>query len=884
MISRIYRIISILLIGIFYTSASAGDPIPMTEKMEWKGRIVVKIADAFGDIEVEQDAGIALLGDSGLDALARQYGVFHIEKAIPWSKKPENSSITDISRYYLLHFPTDFDLHEVAEAYAENPYIITAEPYYIRKICYQPHDPNFTAQWALNTVNATLAYDYAQGSEDIIIGIVDSGIDTAHLDLRDNLWVNPGEDLNGNGYIDPLEWNALDDDNNGFVDDFWGWNFYHSGNNIQDYPPSQYGGHGTHCSGDADARTDNNIGIASLGWKAKIMTAKCGDDSLVYNWTSGYAYCVDNGANVISLSFGGYWSSGYEQSIINNAWDQGVLTFAAAGNDNVSTPHYPSAYVNVVAVAATNQSDQKVYFSNYGTWIDICAPGVNILSTVPNNSYVSWDGTSMACPISAGLACLIWSAQPEWTNQQVMQQIFDTCVDIYPLNPSYLGLLGNGRIDAGAALSGIAVPIIEFTDILFDDSAGNNDGRPDPGETLNIFISVVNSSNLIAGTNVEVTLTCDDPDIIIENAVSNLGNIPPEATTNNNSDPIVFSVDENAEAHEVTFTLTITDGATAYENIEEIVQMIGRPDVILIDDDGGNLFEAWYISDLDSLEVVFDYWDINSQGEIAESELSLYSKVIWFTSNEDDPINSAEEILIENFLLNNGRLFLTGEDIDEQMAGTSFYSDVLHANSTDSSTSFIVNGIEGDPITSGQTLYLSVGAGGAPNNYSASTIEPIATAVLIYQYATEAGAGIRWAGNSEEKLVYLPFCFEAVTGSLGSTPRRDVLANILNWFDVPSGVNPDAQIQRPAEFTLKQNFPNPFNPTTEISFSLPKAARVNLSVYDLNGKKVATLLNGETFVGTHRVIFQGDNLASGIYLYTLSADGKKISRKMVLIK
>ena len=307
----------------FTTATSANYPPPVTENLEWKGRIVVEFCEELAEITPEHKSGVALLGHDELDALARQYSVYSIRKAIPQAEKPNNPSITDISRYYILDFPIEIDLHEVAQAYALNPLIISSDPYYIQKLDYTPNDPSFSSQWAMAKVNAEQAYDYAQGSEEVIVGIVDSGTDTTHDDLRDNLWVNPGEDLNGNGIIDPLEWNALDDDSNGFIDDFWGFDVWQITNDVFDA-----GSHGTHCAGDATARTDNGIGIASLGWKAKIMTAKTGDGFYIYAGYEGIVYCVDNGAKVISLSWGGYGGySSFDQAIINNAWDQGVLIF-----------------------------------------------------------------------------------------------------------------------------------------------------------------------------------------------------------------------------------------------------------------------------------------------------------------------------------------------------------------------------------------------------------------------------------------------------------------------------------------------------------------------------------------------------------------------------
>ncbi|TKJ38570.1 hypothetical protein CEE37_12465 [candidate division LCP-89 bacterium B3_LCP] len=876
----------VLLLLTFQITAFASEGItrpPLTENLEWKGRIVVEFAEELGAITVQNTDGVALLGENNLDALARQYGIFQITKFFRNSSEPADPSIRDLSRYYILEFPLEIDLQEVVNAYGDNPLIITADPYYVRKQCYIPDDPYWTNQWYMSQVDADVAFDYCTGDNRVIIGVVDSGIDTTHDDLRDNLWINPGEDLNGNGIIDPLEWNGIDDDANGYTDDFWGWNTWIWTNDVQDNDPQ--GGHGTHCSGDAAAVTDNGVGISSLGYQCKIMTARAGDGEYVYAGTQGITYCADNGVNVITLSYGNNQFWGPENAAIQNAWGQGVLIFAAAGNENTSTLHYPSAYDNVIAVAATNQNDGKAYFSNYGDWVDISAPGMEIYSTWPINNYELAQGTSMACPIAAGLGCLVWAAKPGWTNAQVAQHIFDTCFNIDAINPSYIGQLGYGRIDAGTAIS-ILYPNLYYTQQEFDDTAGNGDGRPDPGETVDFLITIENQSITMGAVNVEVTFECTDPGIVISNGYINLGDIAAGASANNHSDPFIFSVDPLAEPHIVTFTLTRVENGMGLEQIEEINQWIGRPEYIIVDDDGGANFEDWYIQDMDSLELTYEHWDVTSVGELSSEEIINYSIVIWFTSNEDDPLTQSEQSSIEEHLNNGGYLLLSGEDIDEQLAGTDFYANALYALSTSSSGALLLTGMDGDPVSDSDTLYLSVGSGGAPNNNDPSTIEPLSPAELIYEYSNDLGAGIRWSQEGGGMLVYLPFCFEAVTGALNSTARTEVLTDVFAWFDSnqPSVVEPNKPHELPVEFSLGQNYPNPFNPSTEIEFSLPVAGYVKLSVFDLTGKNITALVDRSLEAGYHRVVFNGEGLASGIYLYRLEAGGNAITNKMILLK
>jgi len=769
-------LLAVLAAGIAFQSAAGQARPPLTPDLEWKGRIVVEFAAGLGEIQLNHDGNIALLGKDNLDALARQFGVYEIQPAIPGAQKPANAEIRDLSRFYIVEFPLDVDLHEVARAYTENSNVATAEPYYVRRCDYTPNDPMFPQQWALDITDAETAYDYCQGSDSVIVGLVDTGIDTAHVDLRDNLWVNPGEDLNGNGMIEPSEWNRIDDDQNGYIDDFWGWNVWQNNNNVQDPPGA---GHGTACAGCASAVTDNGLGISSLGWKAKIMTAKAGDWQYIYASAAGINYLANNGANVISLSYGGSYYSALEAAAVSNAWQQGAIIVASAGNDAAPYLHYPAAYNDVVAVTATDPNDQLCSFANYGTWIDVCAPGELILTTIPGSNYTICDGTSFSAPIVGGLACLVWAARPDFTNSEVLEQIYSTCVNIDSLNPGYGGLLGHGRIDAGAAISGL-YPQLNYTEQAIDDSAGNANGRPDPGEIVNLLLTLQNSSPDVNAVGVVVNLTCSDPDIDILQNTSNFGDIPAGSSANNHSSPITFAVDSSAMPHEVILILTLTEAGTGLTLMDEIVQMIGRPEIVVIDDDGGANYQLWYDLDLDSLNLAHDIWHVSSQGEIPQAEIQLYPTAVWHTSNSDSPLSGTEQEIIAAYLANGGKLFLTGEDIDEQLAGTTFYANVLRCRSLSQPGSPQLSGVPGDPISNGTNLILA-GAGGAQNNLSPSSIAPVPGAFQVYTYNnTGLGAAIRWT-NSNGAIVYFAFCFEAASG-IASTSRQVVLSNVLDWF------------------------------------------------------------------------------------------------------
>lgn len=312
--------------------------------------------------------------------------------------------------------------------------------------------PNEGIPSHLAQINAANAWNVFNGNSTITIAIIDNAVMWTHADLVQNTYTNTAE----------IAGNNVDDDNNGYVDDVNGWDATDWDNNAN---PTLVGmNHGTHCAGIAAGRTDNGIGIASIGWNLKMIPVKCqtdnGSTNVVANGYEGIIYAAKAKARIISCSWGGSGFSATEQAIINYAWNKGCIVFASAGNANSSTQNYPGAYSNVYCVAAINPTDVKSSYSNYGTWVDIAAPGDNINSTVPYTgatpAYLPLSGTSMATPMVAGLAGLMLSKSPNMTRNNVLNCISTTAVNIYSLtgNASYVtnSQLGAGRIDAYAAM------------------------------------------------------------------------------------------------------------------------------------------------------------------------------------------------------------------------------------------------------------------------------------------------------------------------------------------------------------------------------------------------------------------------------------------------
>ncbi|CAN5868264.1 hypothetical protein BH11BAC7_BH11BAC7_13170 [soil metagenome] len=375
-----------------------------------------------------------------LQSITKAHAVTKLSKPFYAAK---NSSI--LQHTYLLEFSDYNSVQYIIDELKATNQIVYAERVPMDYSCLTPNDPSYGSQWHLATINAAGAWNYFSTGSTIKIAIVDNAIDRTHVDLATNLWVNPGE----------IASNGIDDDGNGYIDDINGYDVADNDNNPN--PPNNSFDHGTHCAGISSARSNNNTGIASIGYSCKLVcvkaTGNAASPSSVTDGYSGIVYAVAAGADVISMSWGGTGSSTTAQNIITWASQQGAVLVAAAGNNNVNTMFYPAGYVECIAVAATSSNDAKASFSNFGSWIDVSAPGNNIYSTLPGNTYGNLSGTSMACPLVAGLAGLMLSLNPLLTPTDVRNCILNNATNINAQNPSYIGQLGAGRIDANAAMS-----------------------------------------------------------------------------------------------------------------------------------------------------------------------------------------------------------------------------------------------------------------------------------------------------------------------------------------------------------------------------------------------------------------------------------------------
>jgi hypothetical protein len=434
--------IPLLLLPAFGQAQQQNDPGEY-----YQGTIFLKLQE-HSDLQLPNlDSVGDLSGYGHFTELFRAFGVNKIYKPFDKIKAPF------FEHTYQLHFSETGRELEFIQLLMKERGVEFAERVPVMRSFNSPNDEyaGDDHQWFLSKINAYTAWDLHQEGEEVVVAIPDDAVRWNHEDLEDNLWINEAEYGGIENY---------DDDGNGYIDDIIGWD---AANNDNDPAPVNLGfstfTHGTHCAGIAGGVTDNGDGIASISFNnARIMACKGKTDGTTGDeidkvWLA-FQYAVAAEADIISCSWGGNGFSFVYENLVDYAIGNGAIIVAAAGNDNSSITTYPAGYDGVIAVANTMPSDQRNGDSNYGSWVDISAPGTDILSptSILSFSYDYFSGTSMACPMVAGLIALMKSYKPNATNEEIIDCLLSSADNIDSFNPGLEGALGSGRINARAAL------------------------------------------------------------------------------------------------------------------------------------------------------------------------------------------------------------------------------------------------------------------------------------------------------------------------------------------------------------------------------------------------------------------------------------------------
>jgi serine protease len=855
-------------------------------------------------------------------------------------RERDEISKIDLTRIYSVTFSAFRDAREVALEVSTLPEVEYAEPRFVRSISYTPNDPQTGSLYWVNRISATQAWDVTQGDTSVVIGIVDSGVQWDHPDIFANMKRNWAEIPNNN----------IDDDNNGFIDDLYGWNFSNNTNDPREASPT----HGTHVGGIAAAVTDNNVGVPSIGFKSKLQAinaATPGNPTGVQFGYEGITYAANNGCKIINCSWGGTGGSVIEQEVINYATlVKGALVVAACGNNGTDadiTKFFPSAYQYVLAVANTGSTDARNSTSNFGTqFVDVSAPGTGINATWQSNTYANLSGTSMASPMTAGLAALVRFKNPTFTPEQVAEQVRVTADNINAANPSLANKMGKGRINAFRALTDSVSPSIRMINFGLID----RDDFPDSNDTIRVRVRLKNYLRNASG----VTLTLQPvstTNITLLNATANLGNV--NALQERLDSSLSFIVSPSAtQGSTVDFLLRIT-AAGGYEDYARFIVTL-KPTFRTLALPG-NLIQTT----INNRGLIgFNDFPTNSQGvgfryrganllfegavafgysaaryvDVARDAALSGSQNTDFTSNLPVTINQpgaqADLQVDANFtdanapaanrigLAIRGTLLMFGSAAD-----TGYALFVFRARNT--SASAISN------LHAGMFFDWDIPETGFTNNLGGYD----ATRKLAYVFnpttQTYAGSAVLegTASFDVEPTTANPTRaqkFGFISNGIGTIPTAPADVYVMvggGPFNVPvggtalsafvmTGGRSLAEIQQhttaaiakwntirnaflnvervgntlPTSFALAQNFPNPFNPSTVINYQLPISNEVKLEVFDVLGRKVSTLVDARQAAGAYKVNFNAAGLSSGTYFYRLQAGSFVETKKMLLVK
>jgi len=464
----------------------------------------------------------------------------------------------DLSCIYELEISDGKRLMETINLLNQLDEVEYAEPIYKVDLLETPNDPQIGSQYYLPLIKAFEAFDITHGDTNVVIGIVDTGVDFYHEDLKANFKFNYNDTING-----------IDDDMDGFIDNYRGWDFGENDNNAQ----SEYNHHGTFVAGLASAVTNNATGIAGIGYQTKMLPVKVMDDegdmSTAYQ---GIVYAADHGCQIINCSWGGTTKSLLGDDVIDYAVNnKNCVVIAAAGNSKTEINYYPASLKGVLSVAATDWDDLKWTGSSYSINVDICAPGYQVRSTYQNNTYINGDGTSFASPLVAGVAALVKAYRPELNALQIAEQLRITSdiVDTIADNQYFYHKMGYGRVNALRALSINTLPSIRIENIEF---VTNHSYTLFNGDTLQVSFSAINY--LAQVTSCVIRLTSDSEYITpIENTI-NTGVLQTMQAVDYKENALVFKIsDQMPENENVQFTFemvaTNSDGVNTAINYKD---------------------------------------------------------------------------------------------------------------------------------------------------------------------------------------------------------------------------------------------------------------------------------------------------------------------------
>jgi len=778
------------------------------DKSVFPGKAVIKIKPEYkSELNIQSHS----TGIAALDSKLASIPLTHVKNYYIFNPKKYQPGLPDLSLILELGFDTELDPQVVINLFHGDKHIEYAEAVMIDNVFATPNDPSFsTSQLYFTALQAEAAWDLHKGengTQEVLIAIVDTGVNWKGSDSAANIWNNLGEDANGNGYTiyyngsawvyDASDLNGIDDDGNGYIDDLIGWDFMLNANGDMNYDPYEASGHGTTVNSYANPVTNNALGGAGIPWNVKTLPVSCSypGSSSVFRGYNAIIYAAEQGADVINCSWGGSSYSQASHDAINYAFGLGSLIVGAAGNSNNQTPIYPSAYPNVISTAALNNDGSKSSSSSFGAFVDVGAPNQTASGSGP---------TSYAAPLTSGLAALLISYHPTWTQSQIINQIIGSCINVDGMNAGKENMLGQGMLNALNALSAVDPLIdqelrLELFKVLTPTDANAN-GAVEQSEQFSLNLRMRNYGVGISAAGAIFTLSSSDPMVNILNN-NHVADIPADNFFDLLS-AFTVVVSPTATSKYVNFTLSI--------NADKPIVLGATHSFSILINAGGyfvwegkasarNMSGAYIRSRLQAMGKQVTY------GTVFPASFYTFSGVfLSFGTVGSDIVRFNDPQMfsaLKDYLLDGGRVYIEGGDVVgfdmgyylSNIEGGLSAAQVLHPllgiSATEDGGTWAIQNLSA--IDAWHTAPLLFTASAQTQNQFIDKFSPASNGVVSFTETGYGNVAVESIGVYGQRSFVFSYALRELTDAVAPHTRAELVSRIVDFFERSSFTLPD---------------------------------------------------------------------------------------------